>query len=161
MIEAQEFLSDFGYLCQASGLDPEEALKILNAQDWHPGFTIVSRNHLRGIPLGDPTMTTMALNRRYSKVAAILLAGLISAYILFHHRAVLGGWGTVGHGSRFTDTHGGAGDCGHSLCFVSLHAADVACMVSRAPQYRCHSGSQLLYRLDLPRLDWFHGVGDR
>jgi hypothetical protein len=153
MIEAKEFLSDFGYLCETSGLDAEEALKILNAQDWHPGFTVASRNHLRGMPLGVPTRTTITLNRRYSKVAAILLAGIISVYLLFHHLVILGGLGVIGHGSRFTDTHVGVADCGHLLCFGSLHAADVVCMVSWAPQYRCHSGSQFLYRLDHPRLD--------
>jgi hypothetical protein len=160
MIEAKEFLSDFGYLCETSGLDPEEALKILNAQDWHPGFTMAFRNHLRGMPLGDPT-TTIALTRRYSKVADILLAGIISVYILFHHLAIVGGVGIIGHGSRFTYTHGGVGDCGHLLCFGSLHAPDVARMFSWPPKYRSHSGSQFLYRLDLPRLDWFSGVGDR
>jgi hypothetical protein len=161
MMEAKKFLSDFGHFCEASGLDPEDALKILNAQDWHPGFTIASRNHLRGMPLGDPTRTTIALNRRHSKVAAILLAGILSVYILFHHLVILGILGVIGHGFRFTDTHVGVGNCSPLPCFGSLRAADVACMVSWAPQSRCHSGSRFLYRLDHPRLDWFLGAGDR
>ncbi len=30
-----EFVGEFVYLCETSNLDPEDALSILNAQDWH------------------------------------------------------------------------------------------------------------------------------
>jgi hypothetical protein len=38
-----EFVSEFVYLCETSGLDPVEALRFLNAQDWRQeeaGYTM-------------------------------------------------------------------------------------------------------------------------
>jgi hypothetical protein len=34
--DENEFTREFVYLCETSGLDPQEGLRILNAQDWHP-----------------------------------------------------------------------------------------------------------------------------
>ena len=42
-MDENEFVGDFVYLCETSGLDPVEAVRILNAQDWDDeelGFTM-------------------------------------------------------------------------------------------------------------------------
>jgi hypothetical protein len=38
-----ELVGDFVYLCETNGLDPEQALRILNAQYWHEGHEHVIR----------------------------------------------------------------------------------------------------------------------